>query len=87
MGGRRWHSRRWYPVGRDITERRVEEPRRDGLVALPEDLEVNVRGADRSLPTARGIEDLIAWSGDPHDPPVHLYDTPASLTDVWSGDL
>lgn len=65
----------------------MEEPRRDGLVALPEDLEVDVRGTDRSLPTARGIEDLIAWSGDLHDPPVHLYDTPAPLTDVWSGDL
>ncbi|MFC4587589.1 malonate decarboxylase subunit alpha [Sphaerisporangium corydalis] len=58
------------PVGRDMTERRVEELRRDGLVALPEDLKVDVRRADRSLLAARGIEDLVAWSGGLYDPPA-----------------
>ncbi|MER5646367.1 malonate decarboxylase subunit alpha [Streptosporangium sp. NPDC002524] len=60
------------PVGRDIAERRVEELRRDGLVALPEDLKVDVRRADRSLLAARSIEDLIAWSGGLYDPPARF---------------
>ncbi|MFF3442744.1 malonate decarboxylase subunit alpha [Streptosporangium sp. NPDC002721] len=60
------------PVGRDITERRVEELRRDGLVALPEDLKVDVRRADRSLLAARSVEDLVAWSGGLYDPPARF---------------
>ncbi|MEV6867341.1 malonate decarboxylase subunit alpha [Streptosporangium subroseum] len=60
------------PVGRDMDERRVEELRRDGLVALPEDLKVDVRRADRSLLAARSIEDLIAWSGGLYDPPAQF---------------
>ncbi|MEU4408946.1 malonate decarboxylase subunit alpha [Streptosporangium sp. NPDC023963] len=60
------------PVGRDIAERRVDELRRDGLVALPEDLKVDVRKADRSLLAARSIEDLVAWSGGLYDPPARF---------------
>ncbi|MEU8382848.1 malonate decarboxylase subunit alpha [Streptosporangium sp. NPDC048865] len=60
------------PVGRDITERRVAELRRDGLVALPEDLKVDVRRADRSLLAARSVEDLVAWSGGLYDPPARF---------------
>ncbi|GAA4194667.1 malonate decarboxylase subunit alpha [Streptosporangium oxazolinicum] len=60
------------PVGRDIDERRVQELRRDGLVALPEDLKVDVRKADRSLLAARSIEDLVAWSGGLYDPPARF---------------
>jgi len=60
------------PVGRDMDERRVERLRGDGLVALPEDLGVDVRRAKRSLLAARGIEDLIAWSGGLYDPPARF---------------
>ncbi|GAB2863433.1 malonate decarboxylase subunit alpha [Actinoallomurus bryophytorum] len=59
-------------VGRDMDERRVEGLRRDGLVALPEDLGVDVRRAERSLLAARSIEDLIAWSGGLYDPPAQF---------------
>jgi malonate decarboxylase alpha subunit len=55
------------PVGRGA--RRVDELRRDGLVAFPEDLGVEVRLADRSLLAARSIGDLVAWSGGLYDPP------------------
>ncbi|MEO3810317.1 malonate decarboxylase subunit alpha [Sphaerisporangium sp. B11E5] len=57
------------PVGRTVDERRVEALRRDGLVALPEDLGVDVRRAGRALLAARSVEDLVAWSGGLYDPP------------------
>jgi malonate decarboxylase alpha subunit len=60
------------PIGRDIDERRVDALRRDGLVALPEDLKVDVRRAERSLLAARSIEDLVAWSGGLYDPPAQF---------------
>ncbi|MFC7380771.1 malonate decarboxylase subunit alpha [Sphaerisporangium rhizosphaerae] len=60
------------PVGRDMDERRVEELRRDGLVALPEDLGVDVRKAQRRLLAARSVEDLVAWSGGLYDPPARF---------------
>ncbi|MGR6919168.1 malonate decarboxylase subunit alpha [[Actinomadura] parvosata] len=60
------------PVGRRADERRVAALRHDGLVALAEDLKVDVRRANRSLLAARGIEDLVAWSGGLYDPPARF---------------
>ncbi|MEO3858676.1 malonate decarboxylase subunit alpha [Acrocarpospora sp. B8E8] len=60
------------PVGRGLDERRVEALRRDGLVALPEDLKVDVRKAKRSLLAVRSIEDLVDWSGGLYDPPARF---------------
>ncbi|SDJ40717.1 malonate decarboxylase subunit alpha [Nonomuraea jiangxiensis] len=60
------------PIGRRAEERRVAALRRDGLVALPEDLKVDVRKARRSLLAARSIEDLVAWSGGLYDPPARF---------------
>ncbi|BDZ48557.1 hypothetical protein GCM10025867_07980 [Frondihabitans sucicola] len=48
----------------------TERLRRDGVVAFPEDLGVDVRRADRTLLAAKSIGDLEAWSGG-------LYDSPA----------
>jgi malonate decarboxylase alpha subunit len=62
------------PVGRRAQARRSEELRRDGLVALPEDLKVETRLADRTLLAARSIEDLVAWSGGLYDPPSQFRD-------------
>jgi malonate decarboxylase alpha subunit len=62
------------PVGRTADARRVEELRRDGLVAFPEDLKVETRLADRSLLAARSIEDLVAWSGGLYEPPSQFRD-------------
>ena len=50
----------------------MESLRRDGLVAFPEDLGVEVRLADRSLLAARSIGDLVAWSGGLYDPPARF---------------
>ena len=53
----------------------LEAPlRRDGLVAFPEDLKVEVRKANRSLLAARSIGDLVAWSGGLYDPPAKFRD-------------
>ncbi|MBZ3900366.1 malonate decarboxylase subunit alpha [Streptomyces griseiscabiei] len=60
------------PVGRQADTARTESLRRDGLVALPEDLGVEVRLANRSLLAARSIEDLVAWSGGLYDPPARF---------------
>jgi len=62
------------PVGRKADARQVESLRRDGLVAFPEDLEVETRLADRSLLAARSVEDLVAWSGGLYEPPAQFRD-------------
>ncbi len=57
IGARRWPRSRGHP-GRPATwtSGASNELRRDGLVALPEDLGVDVRRANRSLLAARSIE-------------------------------
>lgn len=62
------------PVGRTADTKRTESLRRDGLVAFPEDLAVEVGLANRSLLAARSIEDLVAWSGGLYDPPSKFRD-------------
>lgn len=61
-------------VGRTADARQVEQLRRDGLVAFPDDLKVETRLADRSLLAARSIEDLVAWSGGLYEPPSQFRD-------------
>ena len=61
-------------IGRDVDARQVEQLRRDGLVAFPEDLGVEAGLADRSLLAARSIGDLVAWSGGLYDPPPTFRD-------------
>jgi malonate decarboxylase alpha subunit len=62
------------PIGRRSDEKQTERLRRDGLVAFPEDLGVEVRLANRSLLAARSIADLVAWSGGLYDPPAQFRD-------------
>jgi malonate decarboxylase alpha subunit len=57
-------------LGKKAKPKRVEKLRREGLVAFPEDLEVDVNLATRSLLAARSIGDLVAWSGGLYDPPA-----------------
>ncbi|MCI2421913.1 malonate decarboxylase subunit alpha [Saccharopolyspora sp. K220] len=61
-------------VGRRMTADQVEQLRKDGLVALPEDLGVEVGLAHRSLLAARSIGDLVAWSGGLYEPPAQFRD-------------
>lgn len=61
-------------IGRRADARRTEQLRRDGLVAFPEDLGVEVRLANRSLLAARSIADLVTWSRGLYDPPAKFRD-------------
>ncbi|MGP4018746.1 malonate decarboxylase subunit alpha [Saccharopolyspora sp. 5N708] len=61
-------------VGRRMTADQVEQLRKDGLVALPEDLGVEVGLAQRTLLAARSIDDLVAWSGGLYEPPAQFRD-------------
>jgi len=60
------------PIGLKSDPRRVEELRRAGLVAFPEDLQVSRNDAKRSLLAARSVEDLVAWSGNLYKPPARF---------------
>jgi len=60
------------PIGLKSDPKRVEKLRRDGLVAFPEDLQVNPNDAKRSLLAARSVEDLVAWSGNLYNPPAQF---------------
>lgn len=58
------------PIGRRAKPRRTEKLRRDGIVALAEDLGVARIEAKRSLLAAGSIEELVTWSGNLYDPPA-----------------
>ncbi len=60
------------PVGLRHDGTITRELRRKGLVAFPEDLDVNPAEANRSLLAARSVEDLVAWSGGLYDPPAQF---------------
>ncbi|WP_271178657.1 malonate decarboxylase subunit alpha [Leifsonia poae] len=60
------------PIGLRHDPQVTERLRRDGVVALPEDLGVDVRRADRSLLAAKSVGDLQAWSGGLYDPPARF---------------
>lgn len=58
------------PVGLTHDPRTTEALRRDGLVALPEDLGVHRAEATRSLLAAKSVADLVTWSGGLYNPPA-----------------
>ncbi|WP_241976247.1 malonate decarboxylase subunit alpha [Cryobacterium algoricola] len=58
------------PVGSESTPEQRAQLRRDGILALPEDLGVRRSDASRSLLAAKSIEDLVTWSGGLYDPPA-----------------
>jgi malonate decarboxylase alpha subunit len=60
------------PIGLRSDPLRVEELRRDGLVAFPEDLGIRRADARRSLLAARSMEDLVEWSGGLYAPPARF---------------
>ncbi|GAA4663843.1 malonate decarboxylase subunit alpha [Frondihabitans cladoniiphilus] len=60
------------PIGLRHDPEVTERLRRDGVIAFPEDLGVDVRRADRTLLAAKSIGDLEAWSGGLYDPPARF---------------
>ncbi|HHX75401.1 MAG TPA: malonate decarboxylase subunit alpha [Firmicutes bacterium] len=57
------------PIATNQTSQTREELRRKGMVAYPEDLQIDVSDAKRSLLAAQSIEDLVKWSGGLYQPP------------------
>lgn len=58
------------PIGRNHNPRLTEKLRREGLVALPEDLGIRRADAKRTLLAAKSVEDLVEWSGGLYHPPA-----------------
>jgi malonate decarboxylase alpha subunit len=60
------------PIGLQSDAAKTARLRRDGLVALPEDLAIHRNEADRSLLAAKSMADLVAWSGGLYNPPARF---------------
>ncbi|AKJ68075.1 malonate decarboxylase subunit alpha [Pandoraea thiooxydans] len=60
------------PIGLRSTAAERAALRRDGLVALPEDLGVDRRAATRSLLAAKSMADLVEWSDGLYEPPARF---------------
>jgi malonate decarboxylase alpha subunit len=58
------------PVGLRHDPKTTEKMRRDGLIALPEDIGVQRAEATRSLLAAKSVADLVDWSGGLYEPPA-----------------
>lgn len=60
------------PIGLHSSAEERARLRRDGLVALPEDLDVDRAQATRSLLAAKSVADLVDWSGGLYAPPARF---------------
>jgi malonate decarboxylase alpha subunit len=58
------------PIGLRHDARETARLRRDGLIALPEDIGVQRAEATRSLLAAKSIGDLVDWSDGLYAPPA-----------------
>lgn len=58
------------PIGRESRPEDVEQLRRDGVVAFPEDLGIDRAQANRNMLAAHSIESLVEWSGGLYEPPA-----------------
>lgn len=58
------------PVGLKQSSARIEQLRREGLIAYPEDLQIRRTDAKRSLLAAKNIEEIVEWSDGLYEPPA-----------------
>ncbi|MEW5820607.1 MAG: malonate decarboxylase subunit alpha [Cyanobacteriota bacterium] len=58
------------PLGSMVNENRIGELRDKKLVQYPEDLNINIKDANKDLLAAKSIEDLVEWSGGLYKPPA-----------------
>jgi len=58
------------PIGKKSNPTITAKLRKDGIIALPEDLKVKRTDAKRSLLAAKSIDDLVNWSGGLYEPPA-----------------
>ncbi|MBK4724226.1 malonate decarboxylase subunit alpha [Pantoea agglomerans] len=57
-------------IGLGVDAKRVQQLRREGKVAFPEDLGIRRTDATRSLLAAGSVADLVEWSGGLYEPPA-----------------
>ncbi|SIR71366.1 malonate decarboxylase alpha subunit [Peribacillus simplex] len=57
------------PVGLTHDPKKTDSLRREGLIALPEDLNIRRSDAKRSLLAAKSIEEIVQWSDGLYEPP------------------
>jgi malonate decarboxylase alpha subunit len=60
------------PIGMRHDPAQTTRMRREGLIALPEDLGVNPALATRSLLAAKSMADIVEWSGGLYEPPARF---------------
>ena len=60
------------PIGLRHDPRETQRMRREGLIALPEDLGIRRTDASRELLAAKSIAELVEWSGGLYQPPARL---------------
>lgn len=58
------------PIGLEHIPKKTDKLRREGLVALPEDLGIRRTDAKRSLLAAKNVEELVEWSEGLYEPPA-----------------
>jgi malonate decarboxylase alpha subunit len=58
------------PIGLEHDIRKTDKLRREGLIALPEDLGIRRTDAKRSLLAAKNVEELVEWSDGLYEPPA-----------------
>jgi malonate decarboxylase alpha subunit len=58
------------PVGLTHDLKKTDSLRREGLIALPEDLNIRRSDAKRSLLAAKSIEEIVQWSDGLYEPPA-----------------
>ena len=58
------------PIGLRHDPKKTTQMRKNGLIALPEDLGIHRAEATRSLLAAKSIADLVAWSDGLYNPPA-----------------
>ncbi|MFZ7103875.1 MAG: malonate decarboxylase subunit alpha [Peptococcaceae bacterium] len=59
-------------IGLQASAKETGELRKKGIVKTPEDLEIDVTRANRSLLAAKNIRELVTWSGDLYNPPARF---------------
>ncbi len=60
------------PIGLRHDPKETQRMRREGLIALPEDLGIRRADASRELLAAKSIGELVDWSGGLYEPPARF---------------
>lgn len=58
------------PLGMEQDIKKTQQLRERGLIAMPEDMNIQRRQANRSLLAAKNIDELVQWSGGLYEPPA-----------------